>query len=202
MNLSRKLPTDMTWGKKILHLNMAFDVILRVFDLHNDKLFEEDASKIELSLQMLVSNYRVVRRCDIHQKINILKYIFDNFINVKSKPTKDKKKYMDYNQDAKYIYSSFMMDYGIDLFEQHGKLDWRKFVFLVNGLSEQTKLREIINIRGRVVPAATKYNSAEIKSIIEAKAYYALEFTDEEMTGQYQQGLSKLAGMLERLAGG
>lgn len=203
MNLSHDLPTVMTWGGKTLKLNLAFDVILRLFDLQRDKLFaESDEAKIDLSLQMLVINYRSIKRCTIEQKAQILKFIYENFINIKTKPSKNIEKLMDFRQDAAYVYSSFMMDYGIDLFEAQNNLDWRKFMSLLQGLSPNAKLKEVMDIRGRKVPAQTKYNAATIKALREAKAYYALEIDDDEGAEQFQKGLAKLAGMLEKLAGG
>jgi hypothetical protein len=92
------------------------------------------------------------------------------------------------------------MDYGLDLIEQQGKLDWRKFIALFQGLSERTKIREIMAIRARKIPKYTKYNADEIRSLQEAKAFYALDISEEEAAKNLQRGLAKLAGTLRSRA--
>ena len=116
--------------------------------------------------------------------------------------TSDGGKVFDFVQDARYIYSSFLMDYGVDLVEQRGKLDWRKFIALFQGLSDRTKIREVMTIRQRKIPAPTKYNADEIRALQEAKAYYALEISAEEAEEQFQRGLNNLADTLMSKAQG
>ena len=60
------------------------------------------------------------------EKAELLQQIFEQHIIVKSKNTGSNQKVVDFEQDARYIYASFLMDYGIDLVDQRGKLDWRK----------------------------------------------------------------------------
>lgn len=109
------------------------------------------------------------------------------------------KRLFDFEQDAEHIYSSFLMDYGIDLREQRGKLLWKDFLALFKGLSEKTKMREIMSIRSRDIPAPTKYNQEEIKALTELKRFYALK--DDEVRGEsFAEGLAGLAEILKRNA--
>ena len=55
-------------------------------------------------------------------------------------------KVFDFTEDAEYIYSSFFQEYGIDLAKS--SMHWYRFLALLNGLSENTKLRKIIAWRG------------------------------------------------------
>src|SRR5699024_4123925 len=63
-----------------------------------------------------------------------------------------KEKTYDLKQDAEYIYASFMSDYGIDLFEQQGKLHWDKFRALLSGLTDGSKFLRVIEIRTAELP--------------------------------------------------
>jgi hypothetical protein len=55
-------------------------------------------------------------------------------------------KILDYSIDADYIYSAFMQQYGIDLIEVE-ELHWHKFKALLGGLSDSTKLVQIMGYR-------------------------------------------------------
>src|SRR5699024_9297899 len=90
--------------------------------------------------------------------------------------TPDNKRVYSIKQDAKYIYSSFMQDYGIDLFEEQGKLHWFKFLALLEGLSEDTKFRKVIEIRTMKLPSGKGKGVAEQRRAIKkAQMTYALK---------------------------
>ena len=88
------------------------------------------------------------------------------------------------------------MDYGIDLIDMQGKLPWKKFISLFQGLSERTKIREVMRIRNMEVPKFTGKNSKQIQEIQELKSYYALPVKG----GGGQEGLDALFSTLERMA--
>ncbi|MDF2950782.1 MAG: hypothetical protein K0S18_365 [Anaerocolumna sp.] len=180
---------------KVFRLNLAFDVVLEVQNLFKEDL--TDIEKIQTAINILVINKRTLKGFTIQQKNDLLVDIFEEFINIKPKrKSKDNKKVFDFEEDAEYIYSSFFMDYGIDLIEQQGRLHWRKFIALFQGLSDNTKIKEIMSIRGRDIPEPTKYNQKERQNLIELKSYYALDNVQEN----YQDGLNALWGTLERMA--
>lgn len=53
---------------------------------------------------------------------------------------------VDYELDSDLIYSAFLGQYGIDLVEvEH--LHWHKFLALLSGLNESTRLREVMGYR-------------------------------------------------------
>ncbi|KAB2159587.1 hypothetical protein FZI36_23180, partial [Cronobacter sakazakii] len=76
--------------------------------------------------------------------------------------------------DAERIYASFLYDYGINLFEQQGKLQWDEFLALFNNLSEKTPMRTAIYYRTCDIPKKDKYNGDERKRIKKMKAIYEL----------------------------
>ena len=53
---------------------------------------------------------------------------------------------LDYELDSDLIYAAFLGQYGIDLCEVE-ELHWHKFLALINGLNESTKLREVMGYR-------------------------------------------------------
>ena len=55
--------------------------------------------------------------------------------------------HFDIKQDADLIYASFKSEYGIDLIEEQGKLHWHKFQALLQGLSSESILQRVIQIR-------------------------------------------------------
>lgn len=53
---------------------------------------------------------------------------------------------LDYEIDSDLIYSAFLGQYGIDLFEVK-ELHWHKFLALIRGLNDSTKLHEVMAYR-------------------------------------------------------
>ena len=175
-------------------LNLAFDIVLDIYQLFEEDITEVD--KINTALYMLIRNKRKLNKLDIQQRDKLLKQIFEECINPKSKPTKKQEKTVDFNQDAEYIYSSFMADYGIDLINMRGKLHWKKFISLFQGLSDKTIIKQVISIRSRPLPKPTKYNTEERQNLIELKSYYSLKANESDL----QDGLQQLFCTLERMA--
>lgn len=52
-----------------------------------------------------------------------------------------------WSKDAGMIEAAFLQNYQIDLMKEQGKMHWTKFKALFDGLSDKTKLIQIINIR-------------------------------------------------------
>lgn len=87
----------------------------------------------------------------------------------------EEKKWYELEQDSGYIYSSFLMDYGMDLMVERSKgtLHWDKFNHLLAGLSENTKFKNIIKIRMMEYPE--KATPDEIEEIRKVKLAVALK---------------------------
>ena len=183
------------YGNKKLKLDLAFDVVLKVFDIQKENIFT-DADKINLCLELLIKNYRTIKRLSLQEKNKLLRGILDDYILDNSKKSGSNKKVFDFKDDEEYIYASFMSCYGIDLYTQQGKLPWKKFIALFKGLTDDTKIKEVMSIRAKELPTPTKYNQKEIQNLRELKAYYALNSLEED----YQNGLNSLFSTLERMA--
>lgn len=183
MRLTQRFDGDvLEYGNIDFDIDLSFDVVLRTQELKEDPNFN-DYEKIEIMFEMLVKNPADI---SIVEKSEIVKIIFDKFINKEESGMGDddeqaqqtlttKKKIYDFDQDADAIYASFLFDYNIDLIEQQGKLHWDKFIALLNGLSDKSPFKQIIQIRTMKVPKPNKHNADERKKIIEAKRIYALK---------------------------
>lgn len=192
MNLAYPLEND---DKVIIdgleyRLDMSFDNILRLFDLLEDRTID-NVTKIEIGLRMLIDD--TLDNYDIYQKAEIFTEIFKQSIGVDNKKrqlvdldgnpmpdiSEDDKKAFDLAQDAEYIYASFMHTYRIDLFEMQGKLHWKKFKALLNGLSEDSIFSRVVGIRTAELPTG-KGMAKERERLRKLKRQYALDDEDGE----------------------
>lgn len=177
-------------GNKYL-LNMAFDNILRLFDLLKDKEID-DTTKIEVGLLMLIDDklddYSIEEKAEIFSQLFVhavgkpkKKQLVDLDGNPMPEISEEDEKVFDFVQDAEYIYASFMHTYGIDLFEQQGKLHWKKFKALLNGLSEDSIFSRVVGIRTAELPSG-KGMQKERERLRKLKQKFALEEDDEDET--------------------
>ena len=187
------LATSFEYKGKVINIDLRYTIVLKVFDLYREDIFT-DVEKINLAFDLLTID---APKFKVPDKAEIVQRIFADFITIEAygKPKEASPRTYDFKQDAGLIYAAFMQDYGIDLTVT--ELDWRKFMALFMGLSDTTKIKEVMGIRGRKIPAATKYNRDEIKMLQELKSIYRLKQDD----GDFQAGLDKFAQRLTRMAG-
>jgi len=161
-------------------VNLSFDNILLLLELLNDNELD-DESKIELGIEFLLGK---PLEMDIEQQYQIFTELFERFIQEEQQVRTDRlgnplpvqeesKPSYCFTHDAEYIYASFMQAYGIDLIEEQGKLHWVKFKALLDGLPDDTKFRQVIDIRMRKLPTG-KGTADERKSLLALKKAYAL----------------------------
>ena len=193
------LPFQVAFEGKTYKINPYFDTVLKVFALQKEDDLS-DGDKIDISFDLLVAGRKNPTMATV-TKTKILNTIFDVLIDVSKKADDDNRQAFDFTQDSGYIYSSFVMDYGIDLYEQQGKLHWWKFIQLFQGLSERTKIVQVMQIRLKPIPAPTKHNAEERINLVKLKNQYALEFTQAEVEKNFAAGLKKLAAFMEGMAG-
>lgn len=194
--LTEQMETEICQGRCRFRVNPAFDTVLEV-----QRLFAEeeltDHDKVEQALKMFVINDRRMRGMGINTKVELLNEIYRQCINTRKHPPSRKKiRVLDFEYDGEYIYSSFMLDYGIDLIDEQGRLPWKKFIALFQGLSENTKIREVMRIRSMDIPKPTGKNGKQIQEIMDLKSYYALPVKG----GGGQAGLDALFAALEGMA--
>lgn len=178
-------------------VNPAFDIVLEIQNLYRETDLT-DFEKIECALKMLVKNDWNLRLFSHVEKVALMTEISRKFIQVKKRPKMKQNPVpvLDFEEDGDYIYASFMQEYGIDLIDQQGKLAWKKFLWLFNGLSPETKIKQVMRIRGMEIPKYTGKNMKQIQEIQELKSYYALPIRG----GGGQSGLDLLFNTLEGMA--
>ena len=191
MNLAYPLVDTVEINGKTYELDMSFNNILILFDLLQDKTID-DATKVKKGLFLLIEDE--LEEYDIEERAKIFVEIFKNAVGESKKKqlvdldgnpmpdiNEDDKKAFDLAQDAEYIYASFMHTYGIDLFEQQGKLHWKKFKALLNGLSEDSIFSRVVGIRTAELPSG-KGMQKERERLRKLKQKFALEEDDEDET--------------------
>ncbi|GEN87254.1 Gp15 family bacteriophage protein [Oceanobacillus sojae] len=160
MRLNDPLVTYFTYKGTEYELNMAFDNILDVFDRLEDKELT-NRRKARRCLKLLLPNQEIPQSID--EIVELWNYIYENFILFKEKEPitydrkgnpmpvpkdeEDDKRHIDLEQDAEYIYASFLQAYNINLYEQQGSMHWYEFKALLNGLPSNTIMQRIIQIR-------------------------------------------------------
>lgn len=171
---------------KIYPVDMAYDNIIRLFDLLEDQSID-DLKKVFIGMEMLLdcNVLKEDKTCDLELFVAAFVTIKTEFIIDKGNgeplvdlqgdpmPQPKSKELYSLNYDADYIYASFVQAYGIDLTEVQGELDWRKFNALLQGLPSDTRFKEVVDIRQR--PFATgKGSQKENKNLRDLKNMYAL----------------------------
>ncbi|MCG4280859.1 Gp15 family bacteriophage protein [Lacticaseibacillus saniviri] len=167
-------------GDKVLQLDMAFNVILVAIDMLSDKDLTE-LEKIEGLITIVVANPPALT---LEEKILAASKIVSDHINLNpikrieydldGNPMPTKKidgddQVMSLKFDGNLIYASFRQAYGIDLFDEQGKLHWAKFSALLNGLPEDTAMRQVMTIRGKKID---KHMSSDEKQEIKKLQEY------------------------------
>lgn len=191
MNLAYPLVDTVEIDGKTYELDMSFNNILILFDLLQDKTID-DATKVKKGLFLLIEDE--LEEYDIEERAKIFVEIFKNAVGESKKKqlvdldgnpmpdiSEDDKKVFDLAQDAEYIYASFMHTYQIDLFEMQGKLHWKKFKALLNGLSEDSIFSRVVGIRTAELPTG-KGMAKERERLRKLKQKFALEEDDEDET--------------------
>lgn len=177
------------WGGVAVELNLSFDNILMLLKMFDDKSVR-DRDKPYIALNMLVVEKQLLSQLNGEQCLKFLEDIFKEKlgIDIKSKKKNGQSQentesqddgskdvpIVNYTVDAERIYSSFLMDYKIDLIAEQGKLLWNQFQALFNNLSENTPMKIAIKYRVCDVPKRTKDNAEEVKDIRRKKEYYEL----------------------------
>ena len=187
-------------GKKI-PLDLAYNRILDCFDILREEQLDE-YDRIDITLSLLTKDCRSVARMCPEQKIKLYKQIVGEHINLnkRSSPGRATERLFDFRRDFDLIFASFQTAYGLDLIELKDQLSWWKFFCLFQGLPEQTKMREVMAIRGRKLPPLNSQNQEEVRQLQELKAYWRLppEWGAENYEDQLNQMFSTLKNMADR----
>jgi hypothetical protein len=181
---------------EIYPLDMAYDTVLNVQRMFRERLLSDSDMLME-ALKIFGIDEKSISRLTWDDRSELLNQIFEEKVKTRTRPRVGKARVLfDFEEDGEYIYASFMQDYGLDLIDQQGKLPWRRFMALFEGLSGDTKIKEVMKYRGMELPAPNGKNNKEIQDLMEIKAYYALGYHEDNG----KDGLNKLFSTLEGMA--
>lgn len=190
MKLQDRLPEGVTVDGRFYRLDFDFRNVLQMMDeLDRDDVLPQARSYN--ALKCLTKRPKNVEK--------VLQAVKD--ILFEQKPKKDAKKVTDFVQDAGMIRAAFRQAYGIDLYRD--KLHWFEFSELLNAIPEGSRYTEVIGIRTRPMPKATKWNAEERQWLLKAKADVALHLSEKEQAKQYEEDVGKVfAGLMNIIAKG
>lgn len=193
MKLNERLPRYVRVGRVFYWLKTDFRHVLRMYDILADKQFTEQA-RLYLALREIVWNPPK----NEGKQIAVYLLARDALTPQHSGGKPDGVRVTDFVQDADMIRTAFRQVYGINLFK--AKLHWVEFSELLNNLPNGTRYSEVIEIRAKPLPEATKYNGKERAALLEAKARYAIVKGEDEIRRSYNHGVNNLANSLLRMA--
>ncbi|ARW58277.1 hypothetical protein DeepPurple_gp026 [Bacillus phage Deep-Purple] len=179
-------------------LNLYYDNVLAMYEMFDDKSIAK-RQKPYIALQMLMKDRSLLSQLDGDQQAQLLIAIFkerfdrdltaetsansltkaetnkDNSNSGINEDEKDKEApVVDFTIDAPVIFSSFLSAYGINLYEQQGKLLWCHFIAMFHNLPDDSAMKKIIGYRTNDIPKRTEYNAEEVKHLRKMRDLYEL----------------------------
>jgi len=179
--IHEKLETEVEISGMIYKVDLSFNNVMKLLDLIKMPHIR-DVEKVYTGIYLLLGTELELER---DQQFVVFETLIKTFVHTEDQqetqidlegnvmPNADKQQIYDLAHDATYIYTSFKHAYNINLFEEQGKLDWREFKILLRDLPDETKFKQVIDIRTRSYPKG-KGMSEERKKLKELKRTFAL----------------------------
>ena len=186
MKLYEKLPDSVIVNGKRIRLNLDFRNVLRMIDILSEDNLMQDAR-----------DYLALKCICKHPKKGMMGPVRKLLFPGAGSENGDK--ITDFAQDADLIRAAFLQEYGINLFRD--KLHWFEFACLFACIPAGNKYSEILQIRTKPIPAATKWNQEERAWSMKAKAEFAVKLTEKEQERQYKKNVKGIGQMLAAIAG-
>lgn len=182
MRLNDPLLTSFVFDDIEYQIDLSFDNVLDVFDVHDDTGLME-YEKAEICIALLLGE-------NVEPTSELWNHVYSEFIHVDNKQSieydrkgnpmpvqKESKKSIDFNKDAEYIYASFQQAYNINLHREQGEMHWHEFKALLSGLPSDTVMQRIVQIR---LWEPSEGESGEYKQAMrDLQNAYALEELEE-----------------------
>lgn len=189
MKLTEDFEDIVTLDDREIKVSLFFDDVLRAIELYQDKLIS-DYEKWDILAEIFAADYEDYEHMSPFEKITFVQAVLKKFLSDKegnAEGAERQEKHYDILQDAEFIYASFLFDYNMDLAEQQGRLHWRKFIALLNGLSEKTKFREVVSIRSqKITRDMSKEQAANLRRLQQIYKLKETPKTEEEKAAQLE----------------
>lgn len=179
---------SVTLGRRRYRLRLTFDRVLRAMDAATDPLLT-DVDRVAVMLALLFRGRRPIRMDRRMQLLETIMTSLDTAQAERSGPP-----LTSLTQDAPLIIAAFRQAYGIDL--RNEPLPWETFRDLLSGIPADTRYGEVIALRARPLPDASKQNAKYRMELMRAKAAVALEMTEEQRADARRRSASRLAQSL------
>ena len=182
ISLTEKLNRSIEYRGKFYAVNLAFDNVLRFYEMLDDEVLDNDHKFLTAFKMFFEDDAPLDPDFVITGTDALIKYIGQQSYG-SSEHKKDiagnemeSIKYYSYTKDAEAIFASFVQCYNINLARElykpaNERLHWDEFKALFNGLSEDTYIMRIIDIRRRSLDGL---EGEALNSLQEAKDHFSL----------------------------
>ncbi len=188
------------WNGLIIEVNLAYDNVLTLLELLQDEDFKPH-ERLYIGFELFMDD-ETAERFDVETRVAFMVDMMRDLLELDIQKETDDMSIpaFDFMEDAGRIYSSFLYDYQIDLYQKQGVLSWTDFLQLLENLSEETQFQKAVGYRTMKVPRRTEYNKEDVKHIEDMKKKYA--FKSDRMKKQIDEakGRAALAKMQEQSA--
>lgn len=161
MRLNDPLITSFLFNEIEYRIDLAFDNVLDVFDVLEDTSLR-DYEKVDVALSYLFDDQELPQA--FGDKTELWNHVYKEYIAIADeKPIlydregnpmpspeeddEDRQQNISVEQDAEYLFASFLQAYNINLYERQGRMHWLEFKALLNGLPSNTIMQRIVQIR-------------------------------------------------------
>lgn len=187
-----ELREKISWKDRLIHIDMSYNNILLVLEALNDKELSE-AERATVALHRLIEEFEdliPLLQADGNESLELLYFILREYVglSIGTNDNEDEEaeppnteRYYDFTIDSELIYASFMQAYGIELFDMHDKLEWRRFLALLSGLPQDTTFMEVVGYRSMKIPKKDESSEEYIKHVKKMKKKYKLPPIDSEL---------------------
>ncbi len=189
LSLSESLGNEFEYAGKIYHIDLAFDTVLRFYEMLDDNRLE-DAEKVATAFEMFFN--QPVKDADfaVNAFEQITKYISmkpygndEEDSDSNQTVARDPRQLYSFQQDAEAIFASFYDQYGMNLIQEQGKLHWDEFKALFQGLGPQTYFQRIIDIRTK---DTKDLEGEQLSKVIQAQQFYELDVNKSQAAKEEQ----------------
>ncbi|WP_277640109.1 Gp15 family bacteriophage protein [Bacteroides graminisolvens] len=175
------------WRGYQIPVNLSYDRVLTMFDVFEDNDLRPH-EQWEIAFELFVDDEEIVNAFDTNDKAPFLIDMFKELLRIDLTDESGEDEQIpsfDFHEDASRIFSSFLFDYNMNLYEQQGKLSWSDFIELLFNLSDDTQFSQAVSYRLASIPKKDKYNEDEVKRIRAMKEKYA--FKSERMVKRVEE---------------
>lgn len=170
-------------------LNTSYKIALRCLEIIEDENINDTERSLAI-IYLLLGD--IPKSIDLERIQRLLvRYLQCGKENTEPNQNNAQEKDMDFIQDEKYIISSFMYDYKIDLSQED--MHWWKFIDLLDGLSSESILSRVRDIRTMDL---TPYKDPKTRErLIKAKQQVALK---HKRTKEEQEAIDAFEALFKK----